>query len=90
MVLSGDQVTIQVDITDAGEFHCFRLTLNPQAGPAERIEVMFHATALVELIHKCSTALCEWQNRTTEDLLARSGVQPLTEEQYRELAKRQV
>lgn len=114
---------IQVEITDATKFHCFRLVLNPRSqGPdldrrldeyhrafisyqmkrgasleeAERrwntrghardlqealeesgipaepiptIEIMLHARALVDLIHQCSTALCEWQKQATEDLL---------------------
>ena len=30
---------------------------------------MMHAIALVDLIHKCSLALSEWQRQTTEELL---------------------
>ena len=60
---------IQVEITDAREFHCFRLILNPQSETGQRIEVMFHARALVDLIHECSTALCEWQKETSAYLL---------------------
>lgn len=60
---------IQVEITDASEFHCFRIVLNPQSAPGERIELMFHARALVDLIHQCSLALCDWQAQTTGDLL---------------------
>lgn len=82
---------IVVEITDAQEFHCFRLLLNPQGhapdcaaaadhaalctcqslGAGARIEIMFHARSLVDLIHKCNEALCEWQHQTTEDLLDR-------------------
>jgi hypothetical protein len=40
-----------------------------------RIEVMLHARSLVDLIHKCSIALCEWQSQTTGYLLDRMGVQ---------------
>lgn len=32
---------------------------------------MFHARQLVDLIHKCSEALCEWQKQTTGYLLDR-------------------
>jgi hypothetical protein len=60
---------ITVEITDASEFHCFRMVLNTQAG--ERIEIMFHARSLVDLIHKASAALCEWQTQTTGYLLER-------------------
>jgi hypothetical protein len=63
---------IQVDITDASEFHCFRLTLNTRS--EEQIEVMFHARSLVDLIHKCSLALCDWQAKQSEYL-----IQKLTE-----------
>jgi hypothetical protein len=60
---------IQVEITDASTFHCFRLTLNPKSSPGERIEIMFHARSLVDLIHKCSLALCEWQAQQSDYLL---------------------
>ena len=65
---------IQVEITDASEVHCFRLTLNPQSAPGEHIEIMFHARSLVDLIHKCSLALCDWQAQTTSDLLKKLGI----------------
>jgi hypothetical protein len=64
---------IQVDITDASEFHCFRLTLNPTSAPGERIEIMLHARSLVDLIHKCSLALSDWQAETTDYLLKKMG-----------------
>ena len=87
---------IVVEVTDASEFHCFRLIINPRearycethrsgecdgTGPAcvirsttaARIEVMFHARSLVDLIHKCSLALCDWQAQTSADLLRRLG-----------------
>lgn len=64
---------IQVEITDPSEFHCFRIVLNPQSAPGERIELMFHARSLVDLIHKCSLALCDWQAQTSADLLRRLG-----------------
>ena len=54
-------------MTDPTEFYCFRLTLNPKSG--ERIEIMLHASALVDLIHECSQRLCEWQQMTTEHLI---------------------
>ena len=66
-----DNPNIQVEITDASEFHCFRLTLNPASAPGERIEIMLHARSLVDLIHKCSAALCDWH---TGSLLKRLGV----------------
>jgi hypothetical protein len=56
-----------MEITDASEFHCFRLTLRPPSG--EEIEIMLHARSLVELIHQCSTALCDWQKQTTTMLI---------------------
>jgi hypothetical protein len=62
-------MSIKVEITDATEFHCFRMLLCPRSAPDQTIEVMLHAHALVELIHHCSTALCEWQAQTTRDLL---------------------
>lgn len=62
---------IQVELTDASEFHCFRIVLNPRSG--ERIELMLHARSLVDLIHKCSLALCDWQAQTSADLLRRLG-----------------
>lgn len=47
-----------------------------------KIEIMLHARSLVDLIHKCSLALCEWQRQTTVQLICeRTG---LTEEQARE------
>lgn len=73
-------MSFKVEITDPREFHCFRLTLNPQSG--ERIEVMLHARALVDLIHQCSVALCEWQQNTTGYLIQR--LTGLTEAEARE------
>lgn len=66
---SQENSSIQVEITDASEFHCFRLVFNPKGG--QRIEIMLHARALVDLIHRCSVSLCEWQGQTTVDLLQR-------------------
>lgn len=100
---------IQVEITDAHEFHCFRLVLNPKGRPAGfpvsaccgdsvhvsgsnpnpykcvrcgqwcdlapegagRVEIMLHARSLVDLIHKCSSALCDWQAQTSQYLIDR-------------------
>lgn len=64
-----DNRSIQVEITDATEFHCFRLTLNPRSAPGQTIEIMLHARALVDLIHACSSALCDWQSQTTSALI---------------------
>jgi hypothetical protein len=58
---------IQIEVTDFREFHCFRLLLNTRDG--NRIEVMFHARSLVDLIHKCSLALCDWQAQTSSHLI---------------------
>jgi hypothetical protein len=91
--VTGDEgnSNIQVEITDASEFHCFRLLLNPKGheafclaamvpaapcscraeGEGVRIEIMLHARSLVDLIHKLSTALCEWQTQTTAYLIKR-------------------
>ena len=71
--MSTHNPNIQVEITDASEFHCFKLTLNPSSAPGERIEIMLHGRSLVDLIHKCSVALCDWQAATTDDLLKRLG-----------------
>ena len=82
---------IQIEITDATEFHCFRLILNPQstpggtvrpAGEPPRIEIMLHGRSLVDLIHKCSIALCDWQAQTTGyliDRLQRAACEPSNE-----------
>lgn len=102
-----DTPNIQIEITDASEFHCFKLTLNPRweecqncdghgtlmrpsavheeppveydcdvchgegklTIPGSGIEIMLHARSLVDLIHKCNLALCDWQKATTDDLL---------------------
>jgi hypothetical protein len=64
---------IQVEITDESEFHCFMLVLNPSSAPGERIEIMLHARSLVDLIHKCSLALCDWQAQKTDYLLKKLG-----------------
>jgi hypothetical protein len=74
---------IQVEITDAQDFHCFRMVLNPKfLPPGQSIEIMLHASALVDLIHECSLALSEWQKQTTTFLiLQKTG---LSEEQARE------
>jgi len=61
---------ILVEITDPAEHHCFRLVLNPRSAPGERIEIMLHARSLVDLIHKCSVALSDWQHDRTDYLLA--------------------
>lgn len=58
---------IRVEITDPSEFHCFRMVLNPPGGPP--IEIMLHATSLVNLIHECSVALSEWQRATSQMLI---------------------
>ncbi len=34
-----------------------------------RVEVMLHARSLVDLIHKCNVALCEWQQQTSQELI---------------------
>jgi hypothetical protein len=65
---------IRVEITDATEFHCFRLVLEAAVeadGERHPIEIMFHARSLVDLIHKCSLALCDWQTQTTGYLIER-------------------
>jgi hypothetical protein len=64
---------IRVEVTGEREFHCFRVIFNAKPDPdgSERsgIEVMLHATDLVDLIHKASTALCAWQAEQSEYLL---------------------
>ena len=61
---------ILVEITDPTEHHCFRLVFNPSSDPGQRIEIMLHARSLVDLIHKCSVALSDWQLEGTDRLLA--------------------
>lgn len=67
----------EVRITDSSEFHCFCLTINPASAPGQKIEVMIHARALVDLIHECSAALCEWQQESTGFLLDKLGASHL-------------
>jgi hypothetical protein len=62
---------IRVEITDASEFHCFRLVLSTRSG--HDVEIMLHARSLVDLIHQSSIALCEWQAQTSADLLRKLG-----------------
>lgn len=116
---------IVVEITDASEFHCFRLVLNPEfegcqncdgrgylieksriheeadqewpcsichgggklQRPGTGIEIMLHARSLVDLIHKCNEALCDWQKQTTDYLLARTGIAPVTVDEIIALGK---
>lgn len=68
--------SIQVEVTDPSEFHCFKLTLNPKSAPDQKIEIMLHATQLVDLIHKASMALCDWQQQTSRYLLQRLNAWP--------------
>jgi hypothetical protein len=63
-----------VEITDPSEVHCFRLVINPRSAPGQQIEIMLHATQLVDLLHKGSVALSEWQHRSTTYLLERLRV----------------
>ena len=59
---------IRVEITDLSEFHCFRVALKSRDG--HEIEIMLHATDLVDLVHKASMALCQWQKETSAHLLS--------------------
>lgn len=43
---------------------------------------MLHASALVDLIHKCSLALSKWQQQTVEELIQR--ITGLTGDELRE------
>lgn len=67
---------IQVEITDASEFHCFRLTLNPKSAPGQKIEIMLHARTFVDQVHQASLALSDWQAETTGYLLAKIAQNP--------------
>jgi hypothetical protein len=60
-------------MTEVTEFHCFRLIINPQSAPGQRIEIMLHARSVVDLIDALSSALCEWQHQTTDYLLDAAG-----------------
>jgi hypothetical protein len=79
--MTENRSNIHVEITDASEFHRFRLVFNPQSAPGERIEIMLHARSLVDLIHQGSTALCEWQKQTTTMLICQKT--GFTEEEAR-------
>lgn len=69
---------IRVELTDASEFHCFRLVLPLKLEPAgepQPIEILLHARTLVDLIRRASLALCDWQAQTTKQLiLERTGL----------------
>jgi hypothetical protein len=66
---------IEVEITGPEDFHCFRIILHarpdPQGGERQPIEIMLHARSLIELIHKCSLALSDWQAETSALLMKR-------------------
>jgi hypothetical protein len=66
----------EVEITDATEFHCFRLIINPPSAPGQRIEIMMHARSVVDLIHALSSKLCDWQYDTTAYLLGTTRFDP--------------
>ena len=80
---SNGNPNIQVEITAASEFYCFRLLLYPSKMPRdphipngpdeEPVEIMLHGRSLVDLIHKCSLALCDWQAANTDYLLKKLG-----------------
>jgi len=63
---------IQVEITDLAEFHCFKVTFRAKDDDGDTVPIvlMLHATDLVDLIHRSSLALCEWQRQTTGLLLS--------------------
>jgi hypothetical protein len=67
MSLPDDTPLIRVEVTDASEWHCFRLVLSPTNG--EPIEIMFHARALVELIYKCSLAYAQWMTQAVGNIM---------------------
>lgn len=67
----------RIEITGPEDFHCFRLTITPASHPDRQIEIMLHARSLVDLIHECSVALCEWQAQTTGKLLDQYGAADL-------------
>lgn len=72
-MLPEGNANIRVEATDPLEFYCFRLTFNPHAKDGDAmpcIEIMLHARALVDLIHKASSALCDWQADTTKHILS--------------------
>lgn len=65
---------IRVEVTGVHEAQCFRLVFMAAPEPGEErypIEIMLHATQLVELLHKGNVALSEWQHAGTEYLLER-------------------
>jgi len=67
--------------------NCDTIGLGPDLGPSTKpcncgaaaptVEIMFHARSLVDLIHKCSLALSDWQAQTTDYLLTKMGVKRL-------------
>jgi hypothetical protein len=60
--------SIRVEITGAGEAHCFRILLKSTLSDQE-IEIYLHATQLVELVRKCSEAHSRWMYSATSELL---------------------
>ena len=68
---------ISVELTDANELHCFKLTFHakhPEAGE-ERVplEIMLHARQAFDLFHKLGGCLMDYFATLSLDLLRRLG-----------------
>ena len=70
---------IKCEMTDATELHCFKLTLQNVQG--QRVEILLHATSLLELIGACSRAFLEWGRVNSERMICM--ITRLTPEQAR-------
>lgn len=73
--MASQKPAIEVQITSESDMHCFRIIFHgrhePEQGETVPVEIMMHAKTLVDLIHKCSMALGEWQRTSTEYLIER-------------------
>jgi hypothetical protein len=73
MSTKDDKKLFSVRVTDTHEFHCFELTFDAALDSPDNerhpVIMMLHARMLVELIHECSSALCDWQAQTSAYLI---------------------
>lgn len=64
--------TIEVILTDASEFHCFKLIFPVQNGvTAERVplEIYLHTTQAIDLFSKLAVKLSEYMNQASAELV---------------------
>lgn len=63
---------IEVVLTDASEFHCFKLIFRAAPKPGEErvpIEIMLHATQAIDLFTKLAMQLAAYMNQASAELL---------------------